>query len=79
MTKFGRCILEARLIKGLSQTKLAKELGVGTSTTNMWESDRRLPRAENLPRIARLLDIDLKELAHLYAESLLGIGEKGKE
>ncbi len=70
MTKFGQRILEARLAKGLSQAEFATQLGVGLTTTYLWERDR-LPRPGNLPKIARLLEIDIKELAHLIAEAML--------
>ncbi len=70
MTKFGQRILEARLAKGLSQAEFAKQLGVSPVTAWKWGTST-LPRPSNLPKIARLLEIDIKELAHLIAEAML--------
>ena len=35
---------------GLSQAKLAAELGVGSSTVNAWEHGEKVPSAQTWPR-----------------------------
>ncbi len=37
---------------GLSQAKLAAELGVGSSTVNAWEHGEKVPSAQTWPRVA---------------------------
>lgn len=70
MTKFSQIILKARLAKGLSQVDLAKQLGVSLGSTHGWEHGQ-LPHPRNLPKIARLLEIDIKELAQIYVDTRL--------
>lgn len=47
---------------GLTQAKFADTLGVSRTAVAMWETTNAYPRAELLPRIAKLLDCTIDEL-----------------
>lgn len=51
--RFGPRLKASRLAEGLSQMKLANELGVDHSYINRLESGQRLPSTELLIRLAR--------------------------
>ena len=59
---FGKTLLAARKQKGLSQQELADALPVSRSSVANWESDRRLPNATIIARIAEILDIAVADL-----------------
>lgn len=48
--------------KGISQTKLAKDLGFTTVIVNQWCNNKRLPSWNNLDKIASYLNVDVKKL-----------------
>ena len=52
MKIFGERLLELRKEKGVSQAKLAKDLGVSYSVECYWETNRSEPTAPNLIKIA---------------------------
>lgn len=52
----------AREGRGLSQQELAQELGVDQSTVSLWESGKTKPRANLLPRVAKILGCTVDEL-----------------
>ncbi len=52
----------AREGRGLSQQELAQELGVDQSTVSLWESGKTKPRANLLPKVAKLLGCTIDEL-----------------
>lgn len=52
MKIFGERLLELRKEKGVSQAKLAKDLGVSYSVVCYWETNRSEPTAPNLIKIA---------------------------
>ena len=52
MKIFGERLLELRKEKGVSQAKLAKDLGVSYSVVCYWETNRSEPTAPNLVKIA---------------------------
>ncbi len=45
-----------RLLKGMTQTQLARELGVSTSAVGMYEQGRREPDHKTLARMAKLFE-----------------------
>jgi len=47
---------------GLSQTELARELGVSKSNVNKWELGIRKPDAENLYKLAKYFDVTMEYL-----------------
>ena len=60
--QFGQLLAEIRRKKGMSQELLADELGLSrTSITNI-EKGRQPIQLHSLYRIARLLEVELKEL-----------------
>ena len=48
--------------KGISQTWLAKQLGKSYNTINEYSRNVRQPRLEDLYRIAKILDVNAKDL-----------------
>lgn len=55
----GERIAVLRKERGLSQTVLARELGVSHSAIGMYEQGRREPGVEMLVRIAQLFQVSL--------------------
>ena len=48
--------------KGIKQTWLAEQLGKSYNMVNGYVQNRQQPRLEVLTEIARILDVDVKEL-----------------
>lgn len=59
---FGDRMAGARERAGLSQTQLAKQMGVKLSTIRNWENDLSEPRANKLQMMAGLLGVSLSWL-----------------
>lgn len=55
-------IKELRNKAGLTQLQLAAEMGVGQNAVCAWESEVALPRARQLPELARALGCTIDEL-----------------
>lgn len=51
-----------RVNKGLTQTNLAKSLGVTQQCVELWERNKRSPRAALLPKLAKVLGCTIDEL-----------------
>ena len=47
---------------GITQKKLADEMGIVQSTVAMWESGENVPRADKLPDLARILGCTVDDL-----------------
>lgn len=58
-------LAKCRRALGYSQERLAEELGVDRTTVARWERGETEPQPENRPMIARILQLDLAELAEL--------------
>ncbi|KIT18080.1 helix-turn-helix domain-containing protein [Jannaschia aquimarina] len=58
-TTFGDRLAGAREAAGLSQTELARRLGVKPSTMKRWEEDRAEPRANRVQMLSGLLNVSL--------------------
>lgn len=56
-SKFPYELICRRSEKGLTQKKLAKEMGVSTRTIMLWESGETLPRKAARVRLAALFDL----------------------
>ena len=52
MKVFSERLKELRQDKGISQAKLAKDIGVSFSVVCYWETDRSEPTAVNIVKIA---------------------------
>ena len=51
----GKCILEARITNGMSQSDLAIRTGVSVETISRWENGKRTPRANDIVLLSRIL------------------------
>lgn len=58
-TTFGDRVTGAREAAGMSQTELAKRLGVKVKTIRTWENDQSEPRANKLSMLAGLLGVSM--------------------
>lgn len=59
---FGDRLAGAREAAGLSQTDLAKRLGVRLTTVQAWEDDASEPRANRLQMLAGMLSVSIRWL-----------------
>ncbi len=59
---FGKKLKELRLENGLSQQKLANELGFCNQTISFWETGSREPDLDTLLKIANYFEISVGEL-----------------
>lgn len=50
----GITFAQARIKAGLSQTEVARRLGIDQSTVSYWESGKKIPRASKLAKLADL-------------------------
>ena len=57
MDTFGGRIIRAREAANLSTAQLARRTGVLTETMQAWESDRLLPRTNQIVRLSGLLNV----------------------
>lgn len=55
-------IQNRRTQMGMTQADLAGALGVDPSTVAKWEAEKSYPRADLLPKIARLLGCTINDL-----------------
>ena len=61
-------ISEAREKRSLTQTDVAKYLGVTQGAVSQWENGMAMPRVELLPKLAELLGCTVDELLRPQAE-----------
>lgn len=66
--KMNEIIRERRRALGITQEKAAERLGVTASAFNKWERGASLPDIVLLPRLARLLGVDLNTLLDFSEE-----------
>ena len=62
MSSFGDTLSSLRQREGLTQTELAKDLGLSRSALSMYESGEREPSFRILFRIASRLGVDMNTL-----------------
>lgn len=62
LEKFGKKVREERLRKGLSQEKLATRAGVHRTYIGMIERAEKNITLENIEKIARALNLNLKDI-----------------
>lgn len=55
-------IRELRKSTGMQQRQLAERVGVAQNTVSDWETERYLPRSDQLPQLARVLNCKIDEL-----------------
>jgi DNA-binding XRE family transcriptional regulator len=75
-TTFGDRMTGAREASGLSQSELAKRLGVRIKTIRAWENDQSEPRANKLQMLAGLLGVSIMWLLSGAGDGLEGPEER---
>ena len=60
---FGNILKELRLEKNMSQTELAKQIGVGKSIISLWEKDECEPTLSKLIALAEFFGVTMDYLA----------------
>lgn len=73
--KTGDRIAKARAAKGMSQSELARALGVKPQAVQAWESGRTAPRSSRLQQVAQLLNVSI---GHLLCEPDDGVSKDTK-
>ena len=85
MSTLGDRIKEARVRCGLSQSELARRIGVRSQTINQWEHNKKKPSRDNVVRLVQVTQSSLSWL--LYGKpspeqkenaSLASIGTRGR-
>lgn len=71
-TTFGDRVTGAREASGLSQSELARRLGVKVKTVRGWENDQSEPRANKLQMLAGMLGVSIMWLLSGEGEGLDG-------
>ncbi len=61
----GQKIKKLRILKGLTQTELAKELKIQQHGLSEWELGTHLPTFKSLKKLADYFKIDLQEFTKL--------------
>lgn len=55
-------IQERRIAKRMTQRELGIEMGVDCSAVTKWETEAALPKARDLPQLARVLGCTINDL-----------------
>ncbi|MCO8146150.1 helix-turn-helix domain-containing protein [Rhodovulum tesquicola] len=74
---FGDRLSGAREALGMTQTELAKRLGVRLATLTAWEEDRAEPRANRLQMLAGVLNVSMMWLLNGQGDGLDGPPDEG--
>lgn len=69
---FGDRVAGAREALGMTQTELAKRLGVKLRTVRAWEEDLAEPRANKLQMLAGVLNVSMMWLLNGHGDGLDG-------
>lgn len=48
--------------RGMTNSQVAKETGIGENTLSQWKSGRSTPKADKLMKIAKLFGVPMEEL-----------------
>lgn len=62
MEEWNRRLARLRNKTGMSQAKAAKSLGIAPASVAQWETGRSRPDISRLPALARLYNVDIREL-----------------
>ena len=57
----GEKIRLARVSKGITQENLAQRSGLSRNTIVNYETGKRIPRTDDLVKIAKVIDVDVSE------------------
>lgn len=74
---FGDRVAAGRRALGLSQSELAKRLGIKTKTLEAWEDDMVEPRANKLQMLSGILNVSLTWLLNGEGDGLSEPGTDG--
>ena len=66
MTSFGDFLKHEREKRGWTQTDFGAKLGINSTKISRIENNRNLFNAAKLPKLSKILEIDLKELKEQY-------------
>ena len=72
MATFGDRLAAAREYSGMTQSEMAKRLGVKPGTLRNWEQDLSEPRANRLSMMAGLLNVSIMWLLNAEGEGISG-------
>lgn len=75
-TTFGDRMAGAREVLGMTQSELAKRLGVKLKTVRAWEDDLSEPRANKLQTLAGVLNVSIMWLLNGAGQGVDGPGEE---
>ena len=74
----GRRIARLRLERGMTQERLARELGVTAQAVSKWENDLSAPDIMSLPTLARTLGVTVDELLSAAEQTeVVSVPEEG--
>lgn len=77
---FGIRLQRFRAAKGLTQSQIARQLGVSEPSISAWEQDKARPKAGRMEALAVLLGVDMSTLLGIdEAESLGDVVARAKE
>ena len=62
----ARALRDARFSRGSTQQHVADKIGVSFTIVSSFESGRRRPRADRVPRLAELLELDEETVVLLF-------------
>ena len=68
-TLFADTLKKLRMKKGFTQNQLARAMFVNNTTISKWESGSRLPSADMITRLARVLEVEVGTLLSTAAKS----------
>lgn len=60
--EFGKRFKNFRLSNNLTQTQVAKLIGIDQTNISSWENDKTRPEYENLIKLAKIYDVTIDEL-----------------
>lgn len=72
---FGDRVVAARDAMGMSQSQLARRLGIQLKTLRNWEEDRSEPRANKLQMLAGMLNVSIIWLMSGQGQGVTEMGE----
>ena len=62
---FGKRLQEIRIANKLTQAQLAEKVGVETATISKIETGYQFPKPENIEKLAKILDTEVKDFFEL--------------
>lgn len=66
--RFGNYVYEKRRLSGLSQSQVARLLGVSDKAVSKWENGKAKPGTDTLRKLAALFHVPIEELLQMREE-----------